>query len=384
LSQTSSTQKPVILLLSNSAWNLVNFRTPIIEALKCEGYRLVAAVSSDQSDGELRTMGVDVRHIPVDARGLSPLRDARLLARYLRLFREIQPAAILPFTAKPNIYGSLAAASLKVPVINTITGLGTGFLKGAALAATLRILYRLALRRSARVFVHNPDDRELLLSRRIVTAEQARVVPGSGVDTERFILAPGSRPRKTHGPLTFLFIGRLLKTKGAFEFVAAADELKDELDARFQMLGRFEAPPDALTPEMLQPLVNRGVLEVLGEVSDVRPIIGQADCVVLPSYREGMPRAILEASAMGKPVIATDAPGCRQAVEGGITGLLCEVGSAASLANAMRRMAVLTGAERAEMGLRGRQKIQSEFSQELVARAYLKAVSEAGLTANAS
>jgi glycosyltransferase involved in cell wall biosynthesis len=365
-----------VLLAANSSWNLLNFRAPIIAELKARGYRVMAAVPDDESAPALRAMGAEVHHVPIDARGISPLKDAHLYLSYRNLLRRLKPAAFLGFTAKPNIYGSAAAGRLSIPVINTITGLGTGFLSGRALQSVVTNLYRWGLKRSERVFFHNPEDRDLFVARGLVAPGQTAVVPGSGIDLRHF--APAHFQTSASQP-TFLFIGRFLKDKGATEFAQAASIVKAAKQTRFQMLGSIEDHPKAAPRELFDELVRDGSIELLGTTDDVRPFISDADCIVLPSYREGLPRVLLEASAMAKPVITTDVPGCRQALEDEVTGFLCQARSTASLAEAMTRFTQMTPRERAAMGARGRQKAEREFSQEQVVAAYVEALQEVGV-----
>ena len=229
-------------------------------------------------------------------------------------------------------------------------------------------LYRIAFRRSPVVFFQNGEDRQLFIERQIVREEQARVLPGSGVDLERFTPAPS-----VNGPAVFLLIGRLLRDKGVVEFVEAARLLRSEMpNARFQLLGPIdEGNRTAISNAELDEWVRSGVIEHLGTSDDVRPFIGAATAVVLPSYREGMPRSLLEAAAMERPLIAADVPGCRDIVEDGVNGYLCAVRDADSLASAMRRLAQLPLAQRVAMGQAARREVQDRFSEELVVRAYL-------------
>lgn len=371
----TSRQQREVLLAANSSWNLVNFRGAVIAGLKDAGYAVSAAVPDDEAASALRAMGVVVHHVPVDSKGLSPLRDARLMADYYRLLRRVKPVALLTFTPKPNIYGSMAAALAGIPAVNTVTGLGTTFLSGRALQGLASMLYRVGLRRSKRIFFHNPDDRDLFVERGLVRREQAAVVPGSGVDLDRF--SPAS-DLAADRPLTFLFIGRLLKDKGALEFAEAAAIVARDRPARFRMLGPVEDHPKAVSQDLLRPHVESGTVELLGEAGDVRPFIADADCVVLPSYREGLPRVLLEAAAMGVPAIATDVPGCRHVVDHGVTGFLCEARSAISLAEAMKAIADLSPEERAAMGARAREKAERDYSQERVVAAYVDVLREIG------
>jgi glycosyltransferase involved in cell wall biosynthesis len=361
----------LLAVSANSVWNLLNFRLGLLQALIRQGYSLSALVPPSQATSELEKAGIAAHAIPMSPRGISPLSDSRLLFAYLSVIEELAPAALLSFTAKPNIYGSIAARLRGVPVIANITGLGTGFLSGKALELVQSGLYRLALAAAPQVFFHNPDDRALFLRRRLVRADQATVIPGSGIDLDRFeFRSPPRNPEPV-----FLFIGRLLKDKGIVEFVEAARLVKEDSPAiRFQVLGGVEQHPKAVPAEMLRQWEKDGVVEFLGSAEDVRPLITEADCVVLPSYREGLPRVLLEASAMGRAVIGTNVPGCRHAIEDGVTGFLCEPQSASSLAETMANFARLSTDQRRLMGERAREKAEREFGEERVIEAYISAL----------
>lgn len=366
-----------VLISANSAWNLVNFRAPLIAGLKEAGYEVFAAAPKSNDTTALHNIGVQVYHLPIDASGLSPLRDARLFLAYNALLKQLRPDALLTFTPKPNIYGSMAAARVGVPVLNTITGLGTGFLSGYVLERLVTVLYRLALRSSRRVYFHNRDDRDLFVERRLVRLEQTAVICGSGIDLHKF--APDPR-QVGDGPTTFLFVGRFLKDKGVVEFLRAAELVKaQDASVRFQMLGSIEDHPKAAPPGLLRRMAMSGTIEFLEATDDVRPFIASADCLVLPSYREGLPRVVLEASAMAIPAIVTDVPGCRDAVEDGVTGLICEPRSAQALASAMVAFTQMPRARRLAMGQRARSKAEGEFSQERVIREYLDALRMLGI-----
>jgi glycosyltransferase involved in cell wall biosynthesis len=365
-----------ILVASNSTWNLVHFRGAVLRELKRRGLRVVAVAPLDDSAESLARIGVEIEPVAINSRGVSPAADLRLVSDYKRVIERVRPDAFLAFTAKPNIYGSIAAQATSVPVVNTITGLGTSFLTGRILQQIVTTLYRFALKRSYRVFFHNHDDQELFLRLKIVSRGQADVVGGSGVDLDRFSPTPSKRASSL---TTFLFVGRLLRDKGANEFAEAARTVKRQRPARFQMLGSAEKHPKAVSDATLNGWKSEGIVEVLGTVSDVRPMIRTADCVVLPSYREGLPRVLLEAAAMGKPVITTDVPGCRQAVRDGSTGLLCESRSPLSLARAMLRMIDMAPEERAAMGLRGRDLVRHKYSEDGVIGQYLQVLGEIGI-----
>jgi len=370
-------QKSIVLSI-NTAWNFVNFRAGLIRRLIEEGFDVVTLAPIDAHIDRLRDMGVRFVDIDIDRKGLSPSRDLRLLRRYHQLLREIAPAAYLGWTIKPNIWGSMAAARLGVPAINNISGLGTAFMKPGPLQWIVRQLYRLALRRSATVFFQNAVDRQLFVDMKIIHAAQAALLPGSGIDLNAF--AP-ERPvsREANAPITFLMIARLLGDKGVREFVEAARRLRAAgLPARFVILGALDHNNrSAVDASELTAWLAEGVIEHLPHQDDVRPVIAMADCVVLPSYREGMPRSLLEAAAMAKPLVASDVPGCALIAREGENGLLCRVKDAGSLADALRRMAMLSPEQRAAMGAAGRRIAECEFDERIVVDLYVDAVRRA-------
>jgi len=313
-------------------------------------------------------LGVERIPIRIERSGLNPWADLKLLQKYRELLRRLRPTAYLGYTIKPNIYGSLAAASLGIPSIPNVSGLGTAFMRPGALQQIVTWMYRVAFRRSPVVFFQNGEDRQLFVDRGIVRPGRARVLPGSGVDLVRYAIVP-----PPDGPPSFLLIARLLRDKGVMEFVEAARSLRPVVPgARFQLLGPIdEGNRSAIRRSELDDWVDEGVIDYLGTTDDVRPFIASATAVVLPSYREGLPRSLLEAGAMGRPLVATDAPGCRDVVEDGVNGFLCSVGDVDSLASAMRRIAELPKARRFAMGEAARSKVQERFSEIFVTRAYL-------------
>lgn len=351
-----------------------------MEGLKTAGFEPVVLAPIDENADILAARGVRVYSLPIARSGMNPLTDLALLLRYFRLLREIKPAAYCGFTIKPNVYGAIAARAAGVPAINNVTGLASPFLSQGLVWAIADKLYRFAFRRSFRVFFHNQDDRDFCVGQGIVRDSQARVIPGSGVDLKRF------SPVEPHGSnagrsLTFLFVGRLILHKGIREFVEAARMVKARSpDTRFQILGNPDpGNPTSVSADELAGWVREDVIEHLGEHDDVRPFVAEADCIVLPSYREGMPRTLLEAGAMAKPAIAADVPGCRQAIEDGVTGLLCEARSAVGLAQAISKAVDMERPELQAMGRRGRERIERGFSESKVVDAYIEALAELGL-----
>lgn len=374
-------RRNTIVISINAAWNIVNFRRGVISALQQRGYRIVALAPDDEYRACLAEIGVELCPIAIDSKGMSPLRDLILLARYRAVLGRLRPVLFLGYTIKPNIFGSLAAHSLGIPVINNISGLGTAFINEGLLTRIATILYGIALRRSRTVFFQNDEDRRLFLARRIVRPEQAGLLPGSGVDVQRFRPA---EPHRERDSCTFLFVGRLLWDKGIGEFVEAARLVRARLPgARFQLLGFLDVPNrTAVGRSDVDGWAAEGLIEYLGAQGDVRPFVAAADCIVLPSYREGLPRSLLEGAAMGKPLIASDVPGCRDVVEHRANGLLCAVRDPGSLADAMMLMAEMPHQRRAEMGALGRKTVEQRFDQQIVIGLYLAAI-EAAIGPNA-
>lgn len=367
---------PLLALSANDGWGVVNFRRGLIAALQAAGYRVAVLAPDGPHSQAIRALGADFVPVAMDARGRSPAADLRTLAAYHRHLRALRPAAFLGLTIKPNIYGSMAAHLLGIPVINNITGLGAMFERPGPLNRLVAGLYRLALRRSAKVFFQNPDDRDLFVARGLVSDGQAGLLPGSGVDLTHF----GPREARQDDTVTFLMAARLLWAKGVAEYVAAARLLREQRkDVRFRLLGPIEPNGPGAVPEHdLQAWRDEGLIDYRGSVADVRPELAHADCVVLPSYyREGTPRILLEAAAMAIPVIAADSVGCREALTKGETGLLCAPRSAASLAEAMLAIVAMPAAQRQAMGLAGRALMERRFSEAVVHRAYLDALSVA-------
>ena len=354
---------------------MVNFRGGLIRALRERGHEVVVAAAEDQHRDRLADLGARFLPVAINSSGLSVAEDLRLLVEYRKLLREVRPFAYLGFTAKPNIYGSLAARSVGAKVINNVSGLGTVFIKRGPLTLLVAQLYRFAFRGSSTVFFQNRDDMALFIRKRIVREEQAVLLPGSGVDLQWF--QPSDRTQRP-GPFRFLLVARLLWDKGVGEYVEAARAVRRlHPEARFQLLGPVGANNrTAVPPALVERWRAEKIIDYLGETDDVREAMQGADCIVLPSYREGLPRSLLEGSASGKPLIATDVPGCRDVVVDGVTGYLCEVRSADSLAAAMVKMLDSSAAERERMGRLGRRKVEDEFCESRMIAKYLDAIGE--------
>lgn len=368
-----SGSKAKVLIALNTAWNLVNFRAGLIRTLADEGYEVIAVAPPDDYAPRLAALGCRFFPLPMDNKGTHPGRDLLLLWRFYKLLRRERPDVYLGYTVKPNIYGSLAAHALGIPVINNIAGLGTVFIKEGWLTRLVRGLYRLALTRSVKVFFQNDEDRAMFISGGVVRAAFTDRLPGSGIDLARFSLVP----LPSQSPLRFLLISRMLWDKGVGEYVEAARFLKSRTaNAEFCLLGFLDVQNSAaISRQQMDEWVAEGVVRYLGVSDNVAREIAEADCVVLPSfYREGVPRTLLEAAALGRPIVTTDAIGCREVVDDGVNGYLCQPRNVADLVDKMARMIVLSPDERAEMGRRGREKVEREFDEQIVINKYLSAI----------
>ncbi len=361
-----------IVIALNTAWNLVNFRAGLIRALVAEGYEVVAVAPNDVYASRLAELGCRFVALPMDNKGTHPGRDLLLFFRFLNLLRRERPDVFLGYTIKPNVYGSLAAHVLGIPVVNNIAGLGTAFIRNSWLTRLVRLLYKTAFSRSHHVFFQNNEDLQMFVERGLVPADKVSRLPGSGVDLGTFHYVPMSSLENRS--FCFLLVARLLWDKGVGEYVEAARMVRRKYPATtFQLLGFLDVKNQtAVSSAQMDDWVDEGVVEYLGVTDDVRPYLAAADCVVLPSYREGVPRSLLEAAAIGRPIVTTDAIGCRDAVDDGVNGLLCCVGDASDLAEKMQRIVEMSPVERALMGNAGREKMELEFDEKIVIDRYLR------------
>lgn len=358
-----------VCLVCNTGFAIYTYRQGLIRMLVAKGVRVIVLAPRDRTFALLEAMGCLCIELPVASKGTNPLADLRTLVALYRHYRTIRPNVVFHYTIKPNIYGSVAAWLARVPSIAVTTGLGYVFIQKSRAASVAKALYRFAFRFPNEVWFLNRDDQSAFLNERLLAhPERAKLLHGEGVDLDHFALTPLPRAQQ----FTFVLIGRLLWDKGVAEYVEAARMLRGRYPhARFQLLGPVGVDnPSAITQEDVDLWGKEGVIEYLGEAHDVRPVIAQADCVVLPSYREGVPRTLMEASAMGRPIVATDVPGCREVVADGATGLLCEVKNAHDLADKLARILDMDDIARYEMGLRGRRKVAAEFDEALVIERY--------------
>lgn len=364
-----------ILISANTSWYVYNFRRALISAFIDDGHEVIVAAPPDDYTDRIITLGCQFIPIKMDNKGTSPIRDGALLWRLRQLLQAQRPDIAFTYTIKCNIYFCFAARPLNIPVVPNVSGLGTAFLEDNWLNRIVRMLYQRSFRWPQTVFFQNRDDEEMFLSLGLATDKQAHLLPGSGVDLDLFSPAPVTES----GMTTFLLVARLLWDKGVGEFVETAREIRQKHPhVRFQLLGFLNVENRSAIPrETLQSWVDEGIVDYLGATDDVRPHIAAADCVVLPSYYpEGTPRSLLEAASMARPVITTDASGCRDVVDDGKTGYLCKTRCVDSLVEVIEKFLVLSSQERTEMGNFGRRMMEQRYDQAIVINAYRKVVEE--------
>lgn len=384
-------QKNKILFVCNSSWGVVKFRINTINALIDEGYQVSILAPEDNYSAQLIS-NPGIQFIPLKnlhPSGLSPAQDLLLYREFKKRYAELKPDLIFHYTIKPNVYGTRAAAKLKIPSVSVVTGLGYAFINKPLLGAIASFLYKRSLPLAAETWFLNSSDKDFFISRSIVSAGKTFILPGEGVDTEKYQPSfndkqpqnsgdPAEQTNNQKSGIHFLLIGRLIKEKGILEFAEAAKILKDQcLDCSFSILGfTDDANPSAISRDKINDWKQSGIINYLGSFDDVRPYIMKADCVVLPSYREGMPLSLLEASAMAKPIIATNVPGCRDIITDGNNGFLCKPGNSVSLAEAMNKIAGLSEEERNIMGKQGRKIVAEQFNAGIIKNIYLQKIRE--------
>ena len=357
--------KKRIAILANHSGGLYDFRKDLISELKKYASVTVAVPHNDRWD-ELLQLADRVIELPVDRRGMNPLRDGKLFRQYRAILGEIKPDLVLTYTIKPNIYGGLACRMAHIPYAVNITGLGSAIENGGWLKKFVLALYRPALKDAKVVFFENAGNRDTLAATGVVPKGRDVVLHGAGVNLEDY----PCQPYPQEGPVRFLFVGRVMHEKGVDEFFAAAKRMKQQYgeQVEFHMVGSFE---EAYKPAMDE-LEQAGVVKYHGYQSDMKPFYAMTSCVVLPSYHEGMSNVLLEAAASGRPLITSDIPGCREAVENGVSGYLCPAKDADALYEAMRRFAALSVEQRSQMGRCGRERMEQQFSKTAVVAETIK------------
>ena len=364
-----------IIFFANTSWFLFNFNLNLMMRLKELEYEVIAVSPEDSYSQRFSDYNIQFISVKIDNKGTNPIKDSLLIARLTLLFVKLNPTYILAFTPKCNIYGALVAGFLNIPIINNISGLGTAFININHITNIVLYLYKISLKKSSKVFLLNNDDYSYFIENNIIKTDQAELLPGTGVDIKTF--SP-LRRQSNNKKFIFLFVARMLKDKGIIELVEATRLLKIQYpNIECQLLGFMDAiNSSAITQEQMQLWVDEGVVNYLGVSDCVVDYLRKSDCVVLPSYREGVPRSLLEAASVGKPIITTNAVGCREVVDDGINGFLCEPRNILDLKSKMEKMFLLSKEERIKLGLNGREKILNNFDEEIILAHYINTLNK--------
>lgn len=353
-----------IAFVSNSAWSVYNFRLDVIRYLIDHGFHVMVFAPDDEYSGYLQESGCHFIPLSFNNKTKNLFADLAFYRQLKTLYRRHRPDFIFHYVAKPNIYGSLAAAAVGIPSVAVITGLGYPFAKRNWLYRVVKLLYRKALRKTREVWFLNNEDAKIFINERIVNIEKVKVLPGEGADTDYFSY-PQRIAKKESGPFTFLMSTRLLKSKGISLYADAARILKKKNYAVcFELIGFFEQHhPDSISQDDLDRWEKEGLIHYGGFAKDVRPFLQRADCFVFPSfYNEGVPRCLMEAASMELPVITSNNRGCKEVVVNNTTGFLCHVHDPFDLADKMERMINLPAEERARLGRNGRALVIKKFN----------------------
>ena len=356
-----------ILILANNDVGLYQFRRELIEKMLQQGHQVTISLPNGPLVAPLVEQGCKFLDTPIDRRGINPVTDLKLFRTYRRMLKAEKPDLVITYTIKPNIYGGMACRMAKVPYAVNITGLGTTFQNDGWLRRLVTFLYRTALKKSKVVFFENGVNRDIFVKERIVPETKCCLLNGAGVNLERYPFLPYTKD----GQVRFLFMGRVMQEKGIDELFGAMERLhKEGVDCSLDVLGYYEED----YAETIRRCEEQGWLHYHGYQSDVRPFIEQAHCFVLPSWHEGMANTNLECAAMGRPVITSDIPGCREAVIAGKTGLLCKAKDTDSLYAQLRQFLTLSSEERAAMGQAGRAHMEEVFDKKKVVAETVKAL----------
>ncbi len=352
-----------VLILTNSSGGLYDFRNEFVLALLGE-YQVYISMPDDVKEKELAAQGCRIVKTAINRRGINPLEDLKLYRTYSRMMKDIKPDLVVTYTIKPNIYGGFAAGMRKIPYIATITGLGGAFDRTGMLLKLIVTMYRTGLRKAACVFFQNEENRGIF-QRFGITAKKTRMVMGSGVNLERHCYEAYPTGEETH----FLFVGRVMKERGILEYIEAAKALHSDR-VSFDIMGYC----DEDYQDLLNALEAEGIIRQIGFHTQVHPYLAAASAIVVASFHEGMSNALIEGAATGRPVIASNISGCLEAFEEGRTGFGFTPGSGKELIGAMEKFLALSVKERAEMGRRGREKMEREFDRRLVTGEYMDEV----------
>lgn len=357
-----------VLLMANRDFVLYNFRLELIEMLLQKNYEVLICLPYGEKVDKMTAMGCSFVPVEIDRRGKNPLRDLKLIQSYRRIFRQMQPDMILMYTTKVCIYAGMVAGKMGIPYLMNISGLGTAVEYEGLMQRFMIHIYKKAARHARCLFFQNAENQSFFRKHHMYKGTEV-LIPGSGVNIKHWYLMP--YPDDSSG-VEFVFIARIIQEKGIEEYLAAAKQIRQEYpDTVFHVIG----PCDGNYQTILKEYSEKKIIQYHGEVQDTRPYLKRVHCTIHPSYYpEGISNVLLESAACGRPVITTDRSGCRDTVEEGVTGFVCEQRNKEQLIACVRRFLQMDNGERRKMGLAGRRKVEREFDREIVTRAYMEEI----------
>lgn len=363
-----------IIICANTFWNIYNFRLGLINDLKILGYKVIVVAGKDQYECKVKELVDDSYTLRIANKGVNPLQDIITILQLVKILKTVSADFILLFTIKPVIYGSILSIFFKSSFIATITGLGSAFLEQSWVTRLVRLLYKFGLKNIDKVVFQNKYDKEYFINNNLITEEKSEVINGSGIDLNKFKFSPLDNISE----FKFVLIGRLIIDKGINEFVEAANKIKKNYPmTKFLLIGPSSFNDrGAIKLETINKWKKEGCIEYIGESKNVIKHIQDASCVILPSYREGISKVLLEASAIGRPIITCDVPGCKDIVIDNHNGFLCKPRNAIDLKIKIKQFLSLPFSKRQDMGLKARERVEKYFSHEEVFKKYHKIIEE--------
>lgn len=364
-----------IVLVSNTSWSMLKFRLGVMKSLVSEGYEVIVIAPRDKHSDEFEALGCHYVELSMDNKGSNIFKDLRLVYKLQKAYKKLSPDLIFHYTIKPNIYGSFAAKIAKKKSIAVITGLGYTFIHDTLTTKIAKFLYKASLKYAQKVWFINIEDKNKFLLAELVAEEKMDLLPSEGINIDTF--SPIKVKRKDN-IFRFILVARLLWDKGVGEYVKAAKVLtKKYNNVEFQLLGFIDAQnPKAISKVQVDDWVSKGYVNYLGPTDDVKPFIAASDCVVLPSYREGVSMILMESASMQKPLIASNVPGCRDLINSGVSGYTCRMQDYYDLVTKMEKMLHLNDKQRKQMGKAGRKFMVEEYNEKLVIEKYLLTIKE--------
>lgn len=357
-----------ILILSNHFITLYNFRKELIKKLNDEGHEVYLSMPKSDDNKFFKDMGCNIIETFVDRRGLNPIRDIRLIMTYVKIMKQVKPDIIFSYTIKPNIYGSIASNLTKHKQVNNITGTGSLFLKRNLISGVAKLLYKMSIKKSYKVFFQNSGDKELFVKNNMVKDNYA-MLPGSGVNLEQFQVSVLPSDEE----INFIFMGRVMALKGIDQYLETAKLVKTEYpNTNFYVAGFIE---EAKYKPVIEEHNSKGTIKYIGFQKDIKSWIEKCHCTILPSHGgEGVPNVLLESAAMGRVCIASKINGSKDVIDDGVTGYLFDTGSAEDLTSKVRQLLRLSFEDIVKMGLAGREKVEREFNRQIVIDKYLEEI----------